>query len=42
MSDFPEPTDGEPVDFLKELMRWHGGGDHRETEQAKISIDSVF
>jgi len=24
------------------LLRWHGGGDHRGTEQAKISIDSVI
>ncbi len=24
------------------LLRWHGGGDHRGTEQAKIVIDSIF
>ncbi|RQG87026.1 hypothetical protein EA462_15400 [Natrarchaeobius halalkaliphilus] len=23
-------------------LRWHGGGDHRGTEQAKISISDVF
>ncbi|NIC01083.1 hypothetical protein [Halobacterium sp. R2-5] len=23
-------------------MRWHGGGDHRGTEQAKISIQAVL
>lgn len=22
--------------------RWHGGGDHRDTQQAKLSINSVF
>ncbi|OVE84725.1 hypothetical protein [Natronolimnobius baerhuensis] len=24
------------------LLRWHGGGDHRDTEQAKIAIGDVF
>ena len=24
------------------LLRWHGGGDHRGTEQAKIAISDVF
>ena len=24
------------------LLRWHDGGDHRGTEQAKIAIDSIF
>ncbi|RQG91858.1 hypothetical protein [Natrarchaeobius chitinivorans] len=24
------------------LLQWHGGGDHRGTEQAKISISGVF
>jgi len=24
------------------LLRWHGGGDHRETKQAKIPIDTIF
>jgi len=24
------------------LVRWHGGGDHRGTEQAKVSIGDVF
>ncbi|WP_137289037.1 hypothetical protein [Natronorubrum halophilum] len=24
------------------LLRWHGGGDHRGTEQAKISIGDIF
>ncbi|ELY90877.1 hypothetical protein [Natrialba taiwanensis] len=24
------------------LLTWHGGGDHRDTKQAKISIDSIF
>jgi len=23
-------------------LRWHGGGDHRGTEQAKVQIDDVF
>lgn len=23
-------------------LRWHGGGDHRDTKQAKISIGDVF
>jgi hypothetical protein len=23
-------------------VRWHGGGDHRDTEQAKVSISDVF
>jgi hypothetical protein len=23
-------------------VRWHGGGDHRDTQQAKISIGDVF
>ncbi|WP_353617819.1 hypothetical protein [Natranaeroarchaeum aerophilus] len=25
-----------------QLIRWHGGGDHRGTEQAKISIQAVL
>ncbi len=24
------------------LLRWHGGGDHRGTEQAKIGISEIF
>ncbi|MCU4973950.1 hypothetical protein OB955_14545 [Halobacteria archaeon AArc-m2/3/4] len=24
------------------LLRWHGGGDHRGTQQAKIAIGDVF
>ena len=24
------------------LLRWHGGGDHRETQQAKIAISDLF
>ncbi|WP_255193019.1 hypothetical protein [Natronobeatus ordinarius] len=24
------------------LLRWHGGGDHRGTQQAKLTIASVF
>jgi hypothetical protein len=24
------------------LLRWHGGGDHRDTEQAKVPIDDVL
>ncbi|ELZ09403.1 hypothetical protein C479_11305 [Halovivax asiaticus JCM 14624] len=24
------------------LLRWHGGGDHRETQQAKIAIGDVL
>ncbi|MCU4741147.1 hypothetical protein [Natronoglomus mannanivorans] len=24
------------------LLRWHGGGDHRGTQQAKIAISDVF
>jgi len=24
------------------LLRWHGGGDHRGTEQAKIDISAIF
>ncbi|ELY88299.1 hypothetical protein [Natrialba taiwanensis] len=28
--------------FSVYLLRWHGSGDHRGTQQAKISIDSIF
>ncbi|WP_226006607.1 hypothetical protein [Natrinema salinisoli] len=24
------------------LLRWHGGGDHRGTKQAKIAIEDIF
>ena len=24
------------------MLRWHGGGEHRETQQAKIAIGDVF
>jgi len=24
------------------LIRWHGGGDHREMQQAKLGIDELF
>jgi len=24
------------------LLRWHGGGDHRDTQQAKVPIKSIF
>ena len=24
------------------LLQWHGGGDHRDTQQAKISITAIF
>lgn len=24
------------------LLRWHGGGDHRGTQQAKIAIGDIF
>jgi len=24
------------------MLKWHGGGDHRGTEQAKIAIDDIF
>jgi len=24
------------------LLRWHGGGDHRDTQQAKLAIEDVF
>ena len=24
------------------MLRWHGGGDHRGTQQAKLSINEVF
>lgn len=24
------------------LLRWHGGGDHRDTQQAKLAISEVF
>jgi len=24
------------------LLTWHGGGDHRDTQQAKISISEIF
>jgi len=24
------------------LLRWHGGGDHRGTEQSKIAIDAIL
>lgn len=24
------------------LVRWHGGGDHRDTQQAKVEIEAIF
>jgi len=24
------------------MLKWHGGGSHRDTKQAKIDIDSIF
>ncbi|MDS0478582.1 hypothetical protein [Natrinema sp. 1APR25-10V2] len=42
-----EHADGQPGNWkayreYHEKLRWHGGGDHRGTQQAKISIDAIF